>query len=119
MTNLFRNQGGSFGIAFATTMLSRRIQYHTNILASHVTPGSHEYTGYIAGVRHTLTRAGLSPATAAIRARAILGQAVGQQATTLAYLDCFWLLGAISLGGIVLALSVKKFRPAKGPGAAH
>jgi len=28
MTNLFRNQGGSFGIAFVTTMIQRRSQFH-------------------------------------------------------------------------------------------
>jgi len=28
LTNLFRNQGGSFGIAFVTTVLARRTQYH-------------------------------------------------------------------------------------------
>src|SRR5690349_6480642 len=28
LTNLFRNQGGSFGIAFVTTMLERRTQFH-------------------------------------------------------------------------------------------
>jgi MFS family permease len=28
LTNLFRNQGGSFGIAFVTTLLARRTQYH-------------------------------------------------------------------------------------------
>jgi len=28
LTNLFRNQGGSFGIASVTTMLARRTQYH-------------------------------------------------------------------------------------------
>ena len=61
MTNLFRNQGGSFGIAFATTMLSRRVQFHTNILASHVTPGSPQYLAFMQGLRSTLTHAGLSP----------------------------------------------------------
>ena len=119
MTNLFRNQGGSFGIAFATTMLSRRVQFHTNILASHVTPGSHQYLGFMQGIRSTLTHAGLSPAAASLRANALLGATVGQQATTLAYLDCFWLLGVISLGGIILALGVKKFKPVQRGGGGH
>ena len=119
MTNLFRNQGGSFGIAFATTMLSRRVQFHTNVLASHITTGNPAYQNYMQSVRGTLTHAGLSPYAAAVRARALLGQALGQQVTTLAYLDCFWLLAVVALGGIVLAVFVKPFRPVKAGGGAH
>src|ERR1700745_3859235 len=37
LTNLFRNQGGSFGIAFVTTMLARRAEYHQSVLVTHVT----------------------------------------------------------------------------------
>src|SRR2546425_10346058 len=37
LTNLFRNQGGSFGIAFVTTVLARRAQYHQSVLVTHVT----------------------------------------------------------------------------------
>jgi FAD/FMN-containing dehydrogenase len=37
LTNLFRNQGGSFGIAFVTTVLARRAQYHQSVLVAHVT----------------------------------------------------------------------------------
>src|SRR5712692_6001180 len=37
LTNLFRNQGASFGIAFVTTLLARRTQYHQSVLVTHVT----------------------------------------------------------------------------------
>ena len=116
MTNLFRNQGGSFGIAFATTMLARRLQYHQSVLGANVTAGNPNYREYMRGVTGTLTHAGLSPIAAATRARAMLGQTLGQQVSVLAYLDCFWLLGIIALTGIVLAFGVKKFKPAGGPG---
>ena len=116
MTNLFRNQGGSFGIAFATTMFSRRLQYHQSILGANVTAGRPEYRTFMRGLTDTLTHAGLSPGAAAVRARAMLGQTLGQQVSVLAYLDCFWLLGVIALAGFVLALGVKKFKPARGPG---
>src|ERR1700726_3948497 len=43
LTNLFRNQGGSFGIAFVTTLLARRTQYHQSILVAHATPGQQRY----------------------------------------------------------------------------
>ena len=49
MTNLFRNQGGSFGIAFATTMFSRRLQFHQNVLAANVTAGNPQYRTFARG----------------------------------------------------------------------
>ena len=36
--NLLRNLGGSFGVAFVTTMLARRAQFHQVHLAEHLTP---------------------------------------------------------------------------------
>src|SRR5262249_13750857 len=47
LTNLFRNQGGSFGIAFVTTMLARRTQYHQSVLVAHATPLDASYRGLI------------------------------------------------------------------------
>jgi len=38
--NLMRNLGGSFGIATATTLLSRRAQFHQSRLVEHLTPFS-------------------------------------------------------------------------------
>src|SRR5260370_220797 len=43
LTNLFRNQGGSVGIAFVTTVLARRTQYHQNGLVAHPTPFLQHY----------------------------------------------------------------------------
>src|ERR1700752_4387938 len=45
LTNLFRNQGGSFGIAFVTTVLARRTQFHRSVLASHLTPSDFNLRG--------------------------------------------------------------------------
>src|SRR6201999_4110060 len=46
-TNLFRNQGGSFGIAFVTTMLARRTQYHQSVLVEHATPFDARYQQFV------------------------------------------------------------------------
>src|SRR6202046_5805895 len=43
LTNLFRNQGGSVGIAFVTTFLARRTQYHQAILVEHATATAPRY----------------------------------------------------------------------------
>ena len=41
--NLMRNLGGSFGIATATTLLSRRAQLHQSRLVEHLTPLSQPF----------------------------------------------------------------------------
>ena len=43
LTNLFRNQGGSVGIAFVTTVLARRTQYHQSILVEYANPSHERY----------------------------------------------------------------------------
>ncbi len=110
LTNLFRNQGGSFGIAFVTTMLERRTQFHQSVLADHV-------SGYEPGVRSFLSRAtqtfiaaGASYSDASNKALGLLSKVVAGQAATLAFLDCFRLLGYAALLGIPLALGIRKFR---------
>src|SRR5208282_5678101 len=41
--NLLRNLGGSFGVAFVTTMLARREQFHQLRLVEHLTPFDRNY----------------------------------------------------------------------------
>src|SRR5271156_2871706 len=40
LTNFFRNWGGSFGIAFITTMSERRSNFHQSTVGAHLTPSS-------------------------------------------------------------------------------
>src|SRR6202521_4693321 len=47
ITNLFRNLGGSFGVAFVTTMLERRTQFHHSILAQHIPPDNPAFSQMI------------------------------------------------------------------------
>src|SRR5499427_242788 len=48
LTNLFRNWGGSFGIAFVTTVLARRAQYHQSVLVGHVTSSDAGFNSSVA-----------------------------------------------------------------------
>jgi MFS transporter, DHA2 family, multidrug resistance protein len=119
LTNLFRNQGGSFGIAFVTTMLSRRSQYHQSVLVSHVSHMQNALRNNSAATRAYLTHHGYSQADAATHAAAQLYAKVQSQAAILSFLDCFWLLGAFALIGPVLASFIRKFNQNAGAGAAH
>jgi DHA2 family multidrug resistance protein len=118
LTNLFRNQGASFGIAFATTVVARRTQYHRSILIAHATPLSVRYQAVLTNLSAYFTQRGYSAADASVHAHAQFGRILDQQASFLASLDCFWLLGCACLIGAPLVFFTRKFRSG-GAGAAH
>ena len=107
ITNLFRNQGGSFGIAFVTTMLARRGQFHQNVLGGHVTPYSPAAAAATAGLQQQLVNAGIGTADAAARANGMLYSLVQRQSAMLSFIDVFWLLALLSLAGVGLCLLVR------------
>jgi DHA2 family multidrug resistance protein len=118
LTNLFRNQGGSVGIAFVTTVLARRTQYHQSVLVAHATPLQQRYQQTLDGLSRYLATHGFTAADAALHAQAQLVRIIQQQAALLGFLDCFWLLGCACLLGAPLVFFTRKFRSG-GPGAAH
>jgi len=119
LTNLFRNQGGSFGIAFVTTMLARRAQYHQSVLVTHITNFDRTFSDNLGHIASRFVGHGYSFADAATSGFAQLAAIVQQQASILAFLDCFWLLGLVALVGPVLAIFIRKFNQHGGGGGAH
>src|SRR5580692_1595385 len=104
LTNLFRNQGGSFGIAFVTTLLARRTQYHQSVLVAHATPYDPPYRERLASLSRHFASSGFSTADEAVHAKAQLAHVLLQQASFLSFLDCFWALGWACLIGAPLVL---------------
>jgi DHA2 family multidrug resistance protein len=115
ITNLFRNLGGSFGVAFVTTLLERRTQFHHSIMVQHLTPDNPLFAQKLDAVAQQLIGGGISAADAAQQAYGVVSGLANQQAVLLGSLDCFHVLGWISLAGVVLALASKAY---KSPGAA-
>ncbi len=116
--NLMRNLGGSFGIAIASTIETRRLQYHRSILAEHLYGGSSALQSALAGAKATLMAGGYSATDAAHRAWAMVDGIVQQQAAMLSFNDAFWILGMMFLlvaPGIFLMRSNK---PGAGEAAA-
>jgi DHA2 family multidrug resistance protein len=118
LTNLFRNQGGSFGIAFVTTMLARRSQFHQSVLVSHITNLGQAVGANLRGFTNRFAESGYSTSDASTRALAQIYKTVQQQATLLAFLDCFWMLGVVAFVGVPLAFLIRKFKQG-GSAAAH
>jgi MFS transporter, DHA2 family, multidrug resistance protein len=119
LTNLFRNEGGSFGITFANTILAQRGQFHQSVLVQHLTPDNSIYRDWLQQVTSAFRHAGYSAVEAANRAEAQLYSIVNQQASLLSYFDCFIGLIVAAGVGVALALAIKKFGPPGKPAEAH
>jgi MFS transporter, DHA2 family, multidrug resistance protein len=95
--NLMRNLGGSFGIAIAATIESRRLQYHRSVLVEHIYSGNSALQQMLDGAKGLFIGKGYSPADAAHRAWAMVDGTVQQHAAMLAFNDAFWVLGMMFL----------------------
>jgi MFS transporter, DHA2 family, multidrug resistance protein len=109
LTNLFRNQGGSFGIAFVTTLLARRTQYHQSVLVAHNTPFDAGYQKLLSNLTGYFTTHGFAHADAIVHAQAQAFQLLERQAAYLAFLDCFTALGWFVLMGAPLVFLIRRF----------
>jgi MFS transporter, DHA2 family, multidrug resistance protein len=117
ITNLFRNLGGSFGVAFVTTTLERRTQFHHSVLVQHLTPENPIFTQRLDAVTQYLTSTGSSPDGAAQKAYGLVSGLADRQAAFLGALDCFHLLGLVTIATFLVALMTKPYRSGGSTGA--
>jgi len=108
LINLARNFGGSIGISFMSTVLTRREQFHQSRIMEHFQPLNPVYPNFARQVGGAIGAAANSPAI-----QASIYQGAVQQATLLAYLDDFKILGLVFFGLLPFLLLV---RPGKGGG---
>jgi DHA2 family multidrug resistance protein len=108
LMNLARNIGGSVGISIVTTMLDRRQQYHLSRMSSHLSAGSPQVQSMLQGTARALEARGFSTSDAMQRAYAMLQGNFFRQATMLAYIDNFWLLGVAILVMVPLVFLMKR-----------
>ena len=108
LTNVFRNLGGSIGIAMLATMTQAREQVHFHALTERVSANAvlaAERLQQMAGL--FLSRApDLTGAEA--KANAMLAGQMHQQALVLAYVDAFNMLGVLMLLCLPLILLLPK-----------
>jgi DHA2 family multidrug resistance protein len=110
LMNLARNIGGSVGISFVTTMLDRRTQKHLTDLMSHLTSANAQFQATVRAIAQSLMAHGTSPADAQQQAYGVLQGMVQRQATMLAYIDNFYLLGFVILAMVPMVFLMKKAR---------
>jgi len=119
LTNLCRNWGGSFGIAFVTTMLERRTQYHQSVLVANLTSANAGVRQFLGTSSHYLVTRGSSGPDAVYQAYGLVAHMMTQQASMLAFMDCFQLLALVVIAGLPLAFLVRHFEVGKGGSAGH
>lgn len=102
--NLMRNIGGSIGIASVATFLVRGSQVHQNYLAANITASDPAVMARLQALETKLCSAGIDTYTAHQKALGILYKVLQEQASLLAYVDNFRLLGTLSLLCIPLAM---------------
>jgi DHA2 family multidrug resistance protein len=114
MMNLFRNIGGSGGIAMVTTVLARRQQFHQQVLVSHLTPMDTSYNSMLHNTAATIASQGATAADAAAQAQGVLYGVVQKNSSMLAVADTFWLLAVVFLALIPIVFFLRKTKPPEG-----
>jgi DHA2 family multidrug resistance protein len=118
LTNFFRNWGGSFGIAFATTIAERRQNFHQSRVGGNIAASSPELQQNIHQTSAYLQTHGFSPADAVTAAYGRVYEQLHAQTQLLAFMDVFHIIGVITLIAAPLVLLTKSFKaPAKSSGA--
>lgn len=111
--NLVRNVGGSVGIAAIQTMLIRSRATHVAALASHVTPYDPAVAATTAQLRQLLLlRGGGNPGDTGMIAA--LSGMVQRQASLLAFIDMFRLLGIVFIVLVPVVFLMRRPRPHSG-----
>ncbi|HXW62209.1 MAG TPA: DHA2 family efflux MFS transporter permease subunit [Candidatus Acidoferrales bacterium] len=111
LINLFRNIGGSVGISLVTTVLARRAQFHQSVLSAQIYDGYGPFRNTLASLTRTFITHGSSPYEASRQAYAVVAGQIDQQATMLAYIDNFWLMGILVAAMIPFVFLMKKVKP--------
>jgi MFS transporter, DHA2 family, multidrug resistance protein len=110
LTNFFRNWGGSFGIAFVTTVSERRQDFHQSIVGANISPSSPVLQQSVRQTAAYLQAHGFSHADALTAAYNRYYNQFQDQTRLLAFMDCFFFIGVITLIAAPLILFTKKFK---------
>jgi DHA2 family multidrug resistance protein len=107
--NMMRNLGGAIGIAALQTFVTKREQYHSNVLSQSVSLFEQATRNRIDQLTQYFVNHGvIDRSDAAHRAYVAIGHVVQKQAFILAFSDTFYLLGATLIVALFATMLLKK-----------
>ena len=107
--NMMRNLGGAIGIAALQTLLTKREQYHSNVLSQSVSVFEQATRTRLEQLTQYFMNHGvIDRVDAAHRAYVAIGHIVQKQAFILAFSDTFYLLGVALIVALIASLMLKK-----------
>jgi DHA2 family multidrug resistance protein len=107
--NMMRNLGGAVGIALLQTVLTKREQYHSNVLMQSVSVFEQATRTRLEQLTQYFINHGvLDRADAAHRAYVAIGHTVQKQAYIFAFSDTFYLLGMALIVALIAVFFLKK-----------
>ena len=111
ISNMLRNLGGAIGTAVLATVITRREQFHSNIIGQSVTLGREEVRNRIAQMTNYFMGHGVPDAAAAHQQAIIaLGKAVKHQALVMGFSDTFAVIGAVLVLAAVAVMFMRKVK---------
>ncbi|OWO93516.1 EmrB/QacA family drug resistance transporter [Rhizobium esperanzae] len=116
--NMMRNLGGAVGIASLQTFLSKREQFHSNILTNSVSVFEEATRDRIARLTAYFMNHGVSDqALASHKAVVAIALKIRKQANIMAFSDTFFLLGVALVVALLASLLLRKSGQLSGGGA--
>jgi len=117
--NLIRNLGGSFGVAFVTTVLSRRAQFHQNHLIENLTPFDSAYQLYTEKASGLLQYKGFESFTSDHGGLGIIYRELLRQSSMLSFNDAFYLVSVLMISILPLVFLMKRAKYCSGSQGIH
>ena len=114
LVNFMRNMGSSVGTSMVTTLIARRSQVHQMYLVAHAGPGQPVFTQAVAALTSRLFVAGFDAELAGRKAYSLVYQSLVGQASTLAYVDTYAILGMGAATMFVLSFALRRNQPGAG-----
>jgi MFS transporter, DHA2 family, multidrug resistance protein len=118
LSNMLRNLGGAVGTATLATILTKREQFHSNIIGQSVTIYRDEVRQRITDLTNYFISHGVAdPAAAKHQAIVAIGNVVKRQALIMGFSDTFAVIGVILTIAAVALLLARKAKPGAAGGA--
>ena len=108
LLSLLRNEGGSVGVSLAQTFQERREQFHTLRLGEYLDPFNTAAKAFLTQVQSLFLQQTADPVALRQLAWQQLENVRQQQASALAYFDCFWMVAVLTFAVALLVLLMKR-----------